>query len=246
MYYIDHINETIENFFLCTHLPIKAFNQEGTLIHSVGYDSTLESLFSKSKIFNLLEGDIVEKVSSLSKSISFYHIKFTIAPICPKFSDKGYYIIGPYVTDEDNNSTIIYKPDFCINYLVRLLHDIASEIIPENIKKLLSTPAYSFHVRKAIDYINTNYVDSLTLDGISKYLNINKSYFCNLFKTETGKTFSQFLNEVRISESKKLLLETSLSILDIALSVGFNNQNYYTMVFKKFNDKTPLEFRNCS
>jgi AraC-like DNA-binding protein len=64
-------------------------------------------------------------------------------------------------------------------------------------------------------------------------------------KRETGKTFSQFLNELRIEKSKKLLREETLPVLDIALAVGFNNQSYYSLVFKKLMRQTPLEFRKA-
>ena len=245
MDYINHINKTIENFFLCTHIPVKAFDNNGSLIHSIGYDQALENLFSNSGISNLVKGDISKEIDSVSKSISFYHVKFTITPVCPKFNDKGFFVVGPYVTDEDNESKIIYKPDFCINHLVRLLHDISVEIMPKEVKEMISSPTYSLHVKKAIDYTIENYTDDINLNHISNYLNISKSYFCNLFKVETGKTYSQFLNEIRISESKKLLSETNLNMLDIALSVGFNSQNYFTMIFKKLTNKTPLEFRKC-
>ncbi len=54
----------------------------------------------------------------------------------------------------------------------------------------------------------------------------------------------KFLNEIRIEKSKDLLLRGDLSILDVSLSVGFNNQNYYNTVFKKLINMTPLEYRN--
>ncbi|MCS4481841.1 helix-turn-helix domain-containing protein [Clostridium botulinum] len=47
-----------------------------------------------------------------------------------------------------------------------------------------------------------------------------------------------------MEKSKELLTKNDLSILEIALSVGFNNQNYFSSTFKKFNNKTPIEFRN--
>jgi len=74
-------------------------------------------------------------------------------------------------------------------------------------------------------------------------LNINKCYFCSIFKKETGLTFINYLNSYKIEKSKELLKNTNLSLLDIALSVGFNNQSYYSTVFKKITCKTPLEFR---
>ncbi len=63
------------------------------------------------------------------------------------------------------------------------------------------------------------------------------------YKNEIGMTFTEFLNKIRIEKSKELLLEDKYSILDIALMVGFNNQNYYNIMFKKITNQTPLEFK---
>lgn len=105
-------------------------------------------------------------------------------------------------------------------------------------------PICNFHINKAIYYTYQNYTEPLNIEKMAKYLEINKCYFCQLFKKETGKTYSQFLNEIRIEKSKELLKNTDMSILDIALSVGYNNQNYYTMAFKKITGVTPLKYRN--
>ena len=56
-------------------------------------------------------------------------------------------------------------------------------------------------------------------------------------------TFSKFLNRLRIEKSKQYLIQNNESILSIALAVGFNNHNYYTMMFKKLTGFTPIEFR---
>ncbi|MDU7963827.1 MAG: helix-turn-helix transcriptional regulator [Clostridium perfringens] len=75
---------------------------------------------------------------------------------------------------------------------------------------------------------------------------MNKSYFCNLFKSETGQTFINFLNNYRIEKSKNLLKDLDLSLLDIAHKVGFSNQSYYCTVFKKFTNLTPLKYREST
>ncbi|MCL1950529.1 MAG: AraC family transcriptional regulator [Turicibacter sp.] len=92
-------------------------------------------------------------------------------------------------------------------------------------------------------YIRQNYKTPLLLEEVAAHFQLNKCYFCSVLKKELGKTFSQLVNEVRIEKSKELLLENRLSILDIALAVGFNNQNYFNMAFKKLTGMTPLTFR---
>lgn len=95
-----------------------------------------------------------------------------------------------------------------------------------------------------MDFTKNNYMEPLSLNLVSEFLGLNKCYFCNLFKKETGKTYSQYVNEVRVEKSKRLLHHTNLSILEIALSLGYNNQNYYNMVFKRLIGTTPLKYRN--
>lgn len=102
----------------------------------------------------------------------------------------------------------------------------------------------NLHVKKVLKYIIDNYHSSLNLENMACYLKINKCYLCDLFKKETGKTISQFLNEIRIEKSKDLLINTDMSVLEIALSVGYNNQSYYNMAFKKILGTTPLKYRN--
>ena len=98
-------------------------------------------------------------------------------------------------------------------------------------------------ITKSIQYFHENYSQDITIDSLCNYLDINKSYFCSLFKKYTGNTFSYFLNHFRVEKSKKLLIDTDLNLLDIAITVGFNNQNYYSMVFKKYTNMSPSKYR---
>ncbi|MBH7887370.1 helix-turn-helix domain-containing protein, partial [Clostridioides difficile] len=63
-----------------------------------------------------------------------------------------------------------------------------------------------------------------------------------MFKKKSGYTFTNFLNKVRVEKSKKYILKKDLSILDVAVLIGFNSQNYYSIIFKKFNNFTPIEY----
>ncbi|MBY1730832.1 helix-turn-helix domain-containing protein, partial [Clostridioides difficile] len=65
-----------------------------------------------------------------------------------------------------------------------------------------------------------------------------------MFKKKGGYTFTNFLSKVRVEKSKKYILKKNLSILDVAVLIGFNSQNYYSIIFKKFNNFTPVEYKN--
>lgn len=241
----NHIYETIDNFFLCTHIPVKAFKANGKLIYSEGYNDELDELFIKNEVYKRSEESMATKDDRAIFVIipCLNSINYVVCNICPSRIMEGLFVIGPYSSEKSNALGISYKPSFCIPHLVSLLYNIRKDIILKH-KKTISITPYSYYVKKAIDYINNNYTNPITLCQLSNYLNINRCYFCSIFKKETGKTFSQFLNELRIEKSKHLLSEQNSSILDIALSVGFNNQNYYTILFKKLNNITPFEFRN--
>ena len=95
-------------------------------------------------------------------------------------------------------------------------------------------------------YVEQNFDRQLKLEDVASYFHLNKCYFCSVLKKELGKTFSQIVNEVRVEKSKELLREGNLSTLSIALSVGFNNQNYFNLTFKKLTGMTPLQYRKIA
>ena len=97
--------------------------------------------------------------------------------------------------------------------------------------------------KEVLNIIEKNYSNEILIDDICAELNINKCYFCSMFKKEIGLTFINYLNNYKIEKSKELLKNPNLSLLDISLSVGYNNQSYFSTVFKKTTSKTPLEFR---
>ncbi|MBC8591045.1 helix-turn-helix domain-containing protein [Wansuia hejianensis] len=244
MLFNNHAREVAEAFFTITNIPIKSFRLDGNQISSIGYNRKLEGIFEDYNIFEkaMLEVKREEK-KTLYMVFGPEEIYYLACSICPKNIHRGIFIIGPCSNYKNNDLRVPYKPLSTKSYLVSLIRIIWKECPNKHLQVLEENKIYSLHIKKAIDYIDARYADNITLSNVSSYLNINKSYFCSLFKKETGKTFTEFLNEKRIEKSKELLAQEGLSILDIALMVGFNNQNYYNIIFKKIANKTPLEFR---
>ena len=98
-------------------------------------------------------------------------------------------------------------------------------------------------IKKAIRYISQNFSRSLTLDEVAEHVHLNSAYFSTLFKQSTGSSFKEYLNMVRIEESKRLLSNTDYSIIDISLATGFEDQSYFSKVFKKYTGLTPKQYR---
>jgi YesN/AraC family two-component response regulator len=98
-------------------------------------------------------------------------------------------------------------------------------------------------IKAAIEYINTHYSQPLTLEHVAKIVHLNSTYFSSVFNKEVGMGFTDYLNKVRIEESKKMLKNRNNTILDVAIAVGFENHSYFSKVFKKNTGLTPKAFR---
>lgn len=95
----------------------------------------------------------------------------------------------------------------------------------------------------ALEYVNRNYNEEITLDSVSFMLGFDPSYFCRIFKTATGATFTEYLNFVRICKAEKMLARTDSSILEISETVGFSSVSYFNRVFKRYRNCSPRGYR---
>jgi len=105
---------------------------------------------------------------------------------------------------------------------------------------------HSTAITKSIEYIKQKYALNPTLDEVAGYAGYSPAYFSRIFKEDTGMTFSEFLNDIRIEKSKTLLITTNLSIADISSMLGYNDQSYFCRIFKSITGTTPDRFRKRS
>lgn len=97
-------------------------------------------------------------------------------------------------------------------------------------------------ILKTIDYVLLSFAEGINLKTIAAEFDVNPYYLGQLFKKETGKSFTDYLNTVRIDKAKELLLDGSLKPGDIAIKVGYFNTNYFFTVFKKITGLSPSDF----
>lgn len=102
---------------------------------------------------------------------------------------------------------------------------------------------YSPQIRKAINYINLNLGEPLSLKYIAEELSVNPSYLSNLFKKEVETTITEYINKSRVKMALKLLNSSDMQVQNISWYVGINDVNYFTKVFKKVIGMTPSEYR---
>jgi two-component system response regulator YesN len=102
----------------------------------------------------------------------------------------------------------------------------------------------NYFVDRAVMYIKTNYQKEISLGSIAKEINLSPYYLSKLFRKYTGKTCTELIAEERIEAAKRLLVR-NFSSKETCFQVGFNSQNYFVKIFKKYVGVTPGEYRNA-
>ncbi len=102
----------------------------------------------------------------------------------------------------------------------------------------------SLRVNKIKDYIHDHYREDIKLIDAARLVGISSTAFSRFFKVRTGKTFSEYLIDIRIASASRLLIDTTKSITEICFECGFNNLSNFNRIFKRKKGTTPKEFRN--
>jgi|TARA_B100001094_G_scaffold123735_1_gene119564 AraC-like DNA-binding protein len=98
-------------------------------------------------------------------------------------------------------------------------------------------------IRKAFNFIKDNYKKEVSLENVAKEVHMTVPSFCRYFKSQTNKTFIQFLIEYRINNALKLLIQSDKDIKNICYECGFNNYSHFNRSFKKINLISPSDYR---
>lgn len=100
------------------------------------------------------------------------------------------------------------------------------------------------YIRQALQFIAEHYAQQISLEMVAEHVQLSPSYFSTLFRRTTGISFRSYLCQIRVEESKYLLLHTKYSLSDIAVAVGFTDQSYYCKVFKRIVGITPGKYKS--
>ena len=98
-------------------------------------------------------------------------------------------------------------------------------------------------MQRALSYIRNHYGEHITLDEVARAVHLSPSYFSRLFKLETGKTFSEYLQDIRIDQAKGYLRRWDYPMADIAEQTGFFDQSHFIKAFKQATGMTPGLYR---
>lgn len=93
-------------------------------------------------------------------------------------------------------------------------------------------------------YIQNNHRMSLKLSGVADAFLISPNHLSKIIKRATGRTFTQYLNDVRLAQARKMLCDPRIRVNEVASAVGYNDYAYFYQVFRKNEQMSPQTFRN--
>lgn len=126
--------------------------------------------------------------------------------------------------------------------ILRIIGMLYRENILSDGEQIFSTAAVQ-KILPALTYVNQNYSEDIDLTDISSMMGFDRSYFCRIFKSAIGATFTEYLNFVRICKAEKKLATSNESILEISAAVGFSSVSYFNKIFKKYKNCSPSTYR---
>ena len=176
-------------------------------------------------------------LSYCSEDLFRQYIHGLLDAVCANASSLGSYISA------NEPETV-----FCIDYLntYRELKTFMSSLLKNAIEAMMREKEQKSErrIEMAKDYIALHYSEPFTLTEIAEYVELNASYFSNLFKTETGMNFSEYLLNVRMDKAKELLKDPKIRIYEIGQLVGYEDAVSFGRAFKKKWGISPKEYRN--
>ena len=102
----------------------------------------------------------------------------------------------------------------------------------------------SMIIRSAIEYIEENFRENITIEDLANFVHLSKSYFMNKFRNSVGMGAMEYIVEYRIKRACELLLEDKMNVSEIAFECGFKNLSNFNKHFKRITSTTPIKYRN--
>ena len=225
--HIDEVSSRIDYY-------IYPDNKEKALIYYLGNgykpqaNQLIEELFSElsdSKTIHpqSIRNTVLELTFSMNKLLKKHHMMLENLLNEPNIPDK------------------IMNEFFTIKELKEWLKEISTEVIDfvSGSKKT----GLKKTVLELISYLDQHYSNELTLYGVAETLFINPVYLSRIFKNETGMTFNDYINKLRMEAALKLLKDNNLTMNDVSEMIGYGNTSYFLKKFKEFYGCTPTEYR---
>jgi AraC-like DNA-binding protein len=130
-------------------------------------------------------------------------------------------------------------------YLLKpLAEDSNAVMLASDNYELKATEAETERMKRVLDFMLAHFREEIRVDDMASVAGMAPAAFCRYFRKRTRKSFIEYLNELRISHARKLLVQSDLSISQVGLECGFNNISHFHRQFKLHNGTTPLKYQS--
>ncbi len=157
-------------------------------------------------------------------------------------------ILYTYIHDMLTHHTLSYANELHIQGTLFLFFSVLSKAAKQPYASSISSE--NLYINKAIEYIQNNYQNMITVSQIATYISLNRSYLSLLFQKYIHMSPQQFLMKFRITKAKEMLTESTFTISQIAYSCGYSNQLAFSKAFRKITGTSPSHYRkehlNCT
>jgi len=228
---ITHINDIPLERSLTTAFPE---NEQKLLLKKITLGETEDCLLAFDRIFEWVRNEYVDNklkiISNLTELVVMLGRISNDYGIADSTLKSGSTYINEFLSIEDINELK--------TWMKNRIRFLSEEIIGVKETRLSSI------ILSARDYIHKNYCSDITLEDVSKEVNVSPNYFSKLFKDETGSNFIDYLTMLRIEKAKKLLSDSKHYNKEICYQIGYSDPNYFSRIFKKIVGVTPTEYKS--
>ena len=243
--------------------------QEGSGIRFVGnsmerfqagdlvlYGSNIPHLYRSDKEYYQKDTELVSKATVVYFKENFLGDSFwQLPPIAPikkllALSRRGIKFQGETKEELKRQIQLLDEQKNSIGRIIDLLSILKIMAETKEYELLLNTAFTKYvsedeceRINKVYQFIIDNYTNNPTLEEVSAVANMSATAFCRYFKSHTNKTYTQFLNDIKVDNACRLLIDNRLSISQICFETGFNNFTHFNEQFKKITGITPKQYQ---
>ena len=201
-------------------------------------------------VLHSIETDADESECMLSVHFSYAHVNFNdnkwdisnetdMLPMHPAQELKDYYMIEELfkkLVDSWNAKL----PDY--ELITKTLLEQLLIAIFQNTRKQNQNFGTSFKVEKMIQYMHQNIDERVTLTELTELVQLSSAYLSRAFKETTGYSVIEFFNKIKIDKAKELMIEGNKKVKEVALTLGFTDEFYFSRIFKRIEGISPSEY----
>ena len=236
------VGDSMERFqpgdlvFYCNRIPhLYRSDKEYYDKNSSGLSKAIVVYFNEA----LLKGDFWngQSIASLKKL-------FTLAGRGLRFTGKTKIRLRNKILELDDNRDSLQKIIDLFTILKVMTESGEYELLSSDAFVSVIAQDDCERVNKVYQFVMDGYMKNPTLEDVAEIACMSPTAFCRFFKSHTNKTYIQFLNEIKIGNACKMLIDNDLSISEICYMIGFNNTAHFNSQFKKIIGLTPSQYRS--